>query len=139
MAIFRGFIGLGNFPLQGHTQQTIGERRVFDPDMVGQLELALEATGGNAPMQVLSVLRLGLLAFDDQDVAFLGDIEIFLTEAGDRHFDAIVVLAGLDDVIERPAIDGVETLCVVEEIEDAIVARVTCRRSVSCGHTFVHF
>src|SRR3546814_17679205 len=50
-----------------------------------------------------TLFRLRLAAGDDEAVLLRGDVEFALTEAGDRHHDAIGVLADLLDVVGRIA------------------------------------
>src|SRR5262249_26934946 len=61
-----------------------------------------EAGAGDAAMQELAVvLRLAELAADDERVLLRGNADVVVTEAGDRHRDAIGVLAEDLDVVGR--------------------------------------
>ena len=83
-------------------EQAVHEAGGLDLDMVGKLEATLERAPGNAAMQELRAFRLGLcLAFDGQRIVLDGDIDITLTETGNRHGDAVSVFAELFDIVGR--------------------------------------
>jgi hypothetical protein len=73
--------GLRNFASQFNAEQAIFKRRVFDLDIIGQVELTLERAGGNTPIEIFALLLLGLLTLDRQNVLFSRDGDVLGTEA----------------------------------------------------------
>ena len=75
-------------------QQAVFQPRAFNLNVVGELEAAFEGAAGDALEQeaAFRLFRLGALAGDGQDAFLNVDGEIALTEAGDRHGDAVFVL-----------------------------------------------
>jgi len=64
-------------------QQAIVQLRLRDLHIVSQVEGLLEGAGGDAAMQELPVLLLRVpLAYDQQGVLFLGDLDVIRREAG---------------------------------------------------------
>src|SRR6185437_11931641 len=88
-------------------EQAVHQAGRLDLDMVGKLETALESAPGDAAMQELRTLgiRLGL-ALHGQRVVLDGDVDVALTETGDRERDAVRILAELLDVVGRVG-DGI--------------------------------
>ena len=85
-------------------QQAVIEARARDPDVIGQVETSLERTGRYAAIQELGlfgVLFLGFFAGYDKLVGFRSDVELGFAEPGHRHRNAIVVLAGAQNVVRR--------------------------------------
>src|SRR3546814_5418799 len=91
------------FRSQCDGEQAVLELRAGHLDVVGEVEAALEGAGGDAAVEDarLVVFRLLLLAGDHQAVLLGGDVQLVLREAGDRHDDAIGVVADLLDVVRR--------------------------------------
>ncbi|MBB4508427.1 hypothetical protein GGE48_004434 [Rhizobium leguminosarum] len=114
--------GFRHFTLQSDRENTVGQRSILDPHVVGELEATLECAPGDAAVQVLAVLFFGPLTLHHENVPLLRDVEVGLGEAGNRHLDSVVVFADLDDVIRRPAIDRLQALRIVQEIEDPVEA-----------------
>src|SRR3546814_8158005 len=95
-------LGLGDLAHQLDGEQAVLELRTGHLDVVGKVEAPLEGTGGDAAMEILhpvllgvllgTLFRLRLAAGDDEAVLLRGDVEFALTEPGDRHHDAIGVL-----------------------------------------------
>ena len=91
---------LGHLALQLDVEQAVRELGTDDLDVVGELEAMLEGALRDAAMQVLdAVLGLADLALHRQHVLVRGDVQVALTEASDRHRDAVLVLADLGDVV----------------------------------------
>jgi hypothetical protein len=88
--------------------------------MIRELEPAFEASAGYSAMEVLTLQVVGFSALYHQDITFLHDIQIAFTIAGYGHLDGIVIVPRLDDVISRPGIDCLQTLGIVEKIEDPV-------------------
>src|SRR6516162_1728772 len=100
--------GLRHLARQLDAEQTVGQLRAHDLDVIGELEAALEGAAGDAAIEELLLLgRLLLLARDEQRIGLLGDREVALGEARHRHDDAIGVIARLLDVVGRIAEGGV--------------------------------
>ncbi|EGE61222.1 hypothetical protein RHECNPAF_12210036 [Rhizobium etli CNPAF512] len=114
--------GLRHFTLQRDRENTIHQRGILDPDVIRELEAALKCAPGDAAMQVLAVFRFVLLPFHQKDVPLLRYFEVGLGETGNRHLNAIVIFARLDDVIGRPRIDRLQPLRIVQQIEDTVEA-----------------
>src|SRR5262249_44897967 len=89
-----------------------------------ELEAPLERTTGDAAIeQVLRSLLLRLLAGDRERALLRGDLDVVLAEAGDRHGDAIGVLAGPLDVVRRIARNMVVTAqSRIHQLREAIEA-----------------
>jgi len=88
-----------------------------------RLEATIEGTSCDAAVKIFALTCfLRLLGFHDQDITLLHDIEIFRSEARDRHLNAIAVLTALDDIVRRPGFDGLQTLGVCQKIEDPVEA-----------------
>src|SRR5260370_34764786 len=93
---------LGDLTHEIDMEQTIGEARAGDLDMVGELEMALEGASRDAAMQIFrGVLVLPGLAANQELVLLDRDVEILVREAGPRHAQAISVLAGRFDGVWR--------------------------------------
>ena len=72
--------------------------------MVGQREAPLERAVGDPAVDVIRAALAALLALaagDDQLALLAGDVDLVGPEPGDRQLDAIVVVAGLDQVERR--------------------------------------
>jgi hypothetical protein len=52
----------------------------------------------------------------------LGDLKVIGREAGNRHGQAILVLARLLDVVGRPVVDRLDARGVLQQIEDMVEA-----------------
>src|SRR3990170_6726386 len=85
-------------------QQTVLEHRALHHDMIGELEPVLEAPRSDAAMEEGAVLLLGpLLAANGKGVLLHLDGEVVVTETGDGHADAILILADPLDIVRRVA------------------------------------
>src|SRR5690606_9811978 len=85
-------------------EQAVLEVGALHLDVVGKLEATLEAARGDAVVQVLALLILRLLGAGDGERLLLHvDADLVLPEAGDRHGDAVLVLAQPLDVVGRVA------------------------------------
>src|SRR6266513_732115 len=85
-------------------QEPVLEMGALDLDMVGQLEHALEGARGDALIQRIALVLLGLgllLATDRQRVLLRHDRELRLGEARHRDANAVCVVAGALDVVGR--------------------------------------
>src|SRR5690606_4034588 len=82
-------------------QQSVLEMRAAHLNMVGELEAVLERAGRNAPMQVADPLLVRLIApaANQERVLLLDQFNVGLGEARNRHHNAILVFAVLDDVV----------------------------------------
>jgi hypothetical protein len=95
---------LGHLAGEVDMEQPVLDARGDHLDVVGEAEPTLEGALGDTAMQVRPLLRVALLidpAGDHQVVLLGADLEVALTEAGHRHRDAVLVLAGLLDVVGR--------------------------------------
>src|SRR5690606_41654835 len=93
--------------------------------MVGKLEAALEAAGGDAAIEQFGALAVGLvlaLALDGQNVAVSLDGDVLLREAGDGHGDAVGILAGALDIVGGIGLAAVRLRERVEHGEEAVEA-----------------
>lgn len=130
---------LGDLAHQFDAQQAVGHAGTVDADVVGELEPALKGAAGNAAMQEHAVLFIGLgPALDRQGVLLGRDLDIVRAEAGDRHGDAIVVLAQLFDIVGRVAGTGLIGLHGgIHQPRDAVEAdsRAKERREVEGTHS----
>src|SRR3990170_7806099 len=96
--------GLRQLAYEIDMQQTVLEHRALHHDMIGELEPALEAPRSDAAMEEGAVLLLGpLLTANGKGVLLHLDGEVVLTETGDCHADAILILADPLDVVGRVA------------------------------------
>lgn len=86
-------------------------------------------------MQILCVLVGGLLARNKKHILFLRDGKLVLAETGNRHSDAVVVLAGLRDVVRRSVVDALDPAGGLERVDKAVEtnARPEQRRKVESG------
>ena len=83
-------------------QQAVLQVGALHLDMVGELEAPLERASRDAAVQELTLLLLGLLlTLDVEDLLLDVDLQLILAEAGDRHGDAVLVLAEPLDVVRR--------------------------------------
>src|SRR5262249_15662406 len=99
-------------------QQTGLEPRALHMDVVGRLEDALEGARGEAPVEGVALLLVGLdlLVAANRQRALLGlDVEFRLGEAGHRYRDAVVVLTGPLDIVGRITGSAVTSGNVIEE------------------------
>src|SRR5579863_4613493 len=95
---------LGHFTDQVDAEDAIGEAGTGDLDVVGERKAPLERPGSDAAMEELLVLlRLLLLARNDQRIGLLDEGDVALAEARHRHDDTIGVFARLLDVVGRVA------------------------------------
>src|SRR5690606_24400039 len=100
-----GFHALRQIALKVDVQKAVVEIGALHFDVVGKLEAALERAGRDAPMQEHTLLIVGLLvAGYDQGLLFDLDLEFIFGEAGDRHGDAVLVVAETLDVVGRVAV-----------------------------------
>ncbi len=98
----RGFSASGTTRSELHDEQAVLQLGALDLDVVGEHEAALERPAGDAAVEQVTLLALGLdLAGDEQRVVLHRQLEVVLAEAGDRHHEAIAVLAGALDVVGR--------------------------------------
>src|SRR5262245_11111601 len=116
-------------PLRHVAHQLDMEQAVLDAgalhlDVIGELETALEVARGDAAVQELALLLLGLLGAGDGERLLLDvDAELVLAEAGHRHGNAVLVIAEPLDVVRRVARRGlVEPGHRVEQVEQAVEA-----------------
>src|SRR5437667_1642145 len=106
-------LGLGNLAHEIDVQESVLEGRALDLDVVGKLEHALEGAGGDALVEHVAAVLVGLrlfLAFDRQRVFLRLDRKLVLAEAGYRDGDAVRILAGALDVIGRVARSALEAV-----------------------------
>jgi len=99
-----GLHRLGNFTFQFNVQQAVIQRGSGDLDVIGQVEAALERTGGYSPVEeavVFIAVFFGLLAGHDQLVVLRRDIQIRFSEASDCHGNPIAVITGFLDIVGR--------------------------------------
>lgn len=75
------FHSLGHFTLQRNRENTIRQRGILDPDVIGELEAAFKCAPGDAAMQIFAVLPFGLLPLHQKDVPLLGDVQVTFGEA----------------------------------------------------------
>src|SRR5262245_53951698 len=105
-------------------QQTVLELGALHLDVVGELEAALEGSGGDAAVQELALLVLGLLLGADGEHLLLDvDVELVLAEAGHRHADPVLVVGEPLDVVGR--VGGraaVDAGYGVEQVEEPVEA-----------------
>src|SRR5580704_9816101 len=97
---------LRNLAHEVDVEEPVLQARAVDLDIVGELEATLEGSRGNALVEHLAGLFLGvglLLAADRQLVLLRLDREISVGEAGDCDRDAIGVLTRPLDIIGRIA------------------------------------
>jgi hypothetical protein len=106
--------------------------------MVGEAEAPLERAPGNAAMQVAAVLVLLLRLAGDKQRAFLhDDVDLVAREPGNRHRQAIGILAGLLDVVRRVGERGaVDMRCRIDQARQTIKAdrRTEQRREIEAIH-----
>src|SRR5262249_30823922 len=118
-------LGLGDLPDEVDVQETVPQRRALHLDMVGKLEDALERARGDALVEGLALLLLGLrlLLAADRQLALPGlDVEVGLQEAGHRDRNAVVVLAGPLDIVGRVTRRAVTSGNVIEEGKQPVEA-----------------
>src|SRR5438876_531503 len=95
---------LGDHSLELHVEETVLEARALHLDEVGELEAPLEGAARDAAVERAGLVGLWLCLAGDGERAFLrGDVELLRPEAGDRHGQAIGVIAGDLDVVGRVA------------------------------------
>ena len=112
---------LGHLAHQLDRQQPISDAGTRHLDVVGELEAALERAGGDAAVQVLLRVPVGLLlAAHDQQVGLRREIQLVRPQARDGHGDAVLILACLLDVVRRPVVDRLHARGVLEQIEDPV-------------------
>src|SRR4051812_16600908 len=116
-----GLLLLGDLALQLDGQQAVGELRADDLHMVGELEAALEVASGDAAVEVfLALVRVRRALPGDQElVLLLGQVQLGLGEARNRHHDPVGVVAGLLDVVRGVAVGGLASH-VVEQVEHTV-------------------
>lgn len=85
-------------------QQAIGEGRARDLHVVGEGEAQAEGWLTNLVQPCGLFFRLLRRAFHHQTGAFQLNIQIFLTETGQRKSNAVVVIVAFFDVIGREAL-----------------------------------
>lgn len=86
-------------------QQAIGEGRARDLHVVGEGEAQAEGLAHQPLVQPCGLFfRLLRRAFHHQTGAFQLNIQIFLTETGQRKGNAVVVIVAFFDVIGREAL-----------------------------------
>src|SRR5512132_1073390 len=86
-------------------QQAVVQVSAHDLDVVGELEVPLEGTAGDAAIEIgMPRIPLLLPALDQKRVLARLDTELVLAEAGDGECDAILVLARLLDIVRWVAI-----------------------------------
>lgn len=131
----------GKLALQIYGEQTIHEARADDLHVVGKLEASLEGAGGNTAVQVLPILTafIRLLTRNHEHVLFLRDGQVVLREAGNRHADAVVVLANLYNVVRRPVIDRRETARGFKRIEHSIICVFRTCAFAFCPKKYYNF
>jgi len=126
---------LGDFALELNAQQAILEARAFDDHEVRELELTLERTRRDAPMEILArAVLLRLSAGDAQQVVLRDDLDLIGPETGDRERDAVTILALALDV-ERWAAPVVASPASFEQIEQPVEAdgRTAKGRKIEIG------
>src|SRR5690349_5527149 len=95
----------GYFSLQLDRKQTILQRSVRGLHVVGEFEAPFGLPLCNALVQMDAILPAVLLGTgDDEQVGSVRQRQLVTVEAGDGHYDAVTVLALLDDVIGRPVV-----------------------------------
>ena len=105
MAIRCGAICSGSIAGQIDMQQAIGEGRARDLHVVGEGEAQAEGLAHQPLVQPCGLFfRLLRRAFHHQTGAFQLNIQIFLTETGQRKGNAVVVIVAFFDVIGREAL-----------------------------------
>src|SRR5690348_7386062 len=132
---------LGHLPLQLDGQQAIDKIGASHLDVVGKLEATREGAARYAAIQELAFL-LGALALagHHQQVRLHGDIQFLTIEAGDRHGDAVTVIAELHRVVRRPTVDRLRAGGVLQQIEDTVetdarpMQRGKIKKAVTHGH-----
>src|SRR5919107_5640512 len=75
-------------PDQIDRQQSVGQVRAHDLHAVDKKEGALKLTGGNAAMEEVPCLVVGLTSPDDELALFQGHLELVLGESSDSQGDA---------------------------------------------------
>src|SRR5262245_43832651 len=93
-------------------------------DVVGELEAPLDRAGGDAAVQELALLVIGLLLGADAEHLLLDvDMDLVLAEAGHRHGDPVLVVGEPLDVVGRiGGRAGVEAGHGVEQVEEPVEA-----------------
>lgn len=109
---------LGNFTHEFDAQQAVVERGARDLNVIGQTELALERTRGDAAVEVFA-LCFSLAAFDRQHVLFGGQPDIGWTEPRESQRYLVAVFAEAFEVIGRIGII-VGALGGINEVKQAI-------------------
>jgi len=95
-----GLQRLGDAADELDMEQAVHKPGRLDFDMLGKLEPALESAAGDAAMQELRAFGIGLgLAFHGQRIVLDSDIDVTLTETGNRDGNAVGVLAELFDIV----------------------------------------
>src|SRR5256885_710211 len=91
---------------------------------LGQREAPLERARGDAAIDIVGVLALGLFFFlaarDDQHVLLGGDVELVGLEPGNRELDPILVLAELDEVERREILLALPEAVVFNHVEQPV-------------------
>src|SRR6185437_10035746 len=128
---------LRDHALQLDGEQAVAELRTADLHMVGQLKSALEVAAGDAAIEILlALIRVRrALAGDQELVLLLGQAELGLGEARNRHDDPVGVVASPLDVVRGVAVGSLAG-DVVEQVEHTIEAdgRAIERRIIESTH-----
>src|SRR5215218_458156 len=92
--------GLGDLALQLDGEQPVVDARTRDLHVVSQVEALLEGASGNAAVQDLHTLGLGMfLPVHQERVVLLDELDFLGRIPGDGHGDAVSILASLLDVV----------------------------------------
>ena len=112
---------LGNDAAQFDREQSVGEARAADFDIIGELETALERAARDAAVElgVRSIL-LGRLAGDIELVLLRDDLDVVGLEPGDRQRDAEPVVGVAHDVERGKAVGRLAALSLLEQVEKMI-------------------
>src|SRR5262249_18273007 len=119
-----GLQPLGNVAHEIDVQQAVLEVGALDLDVIGELEAPLEGACGDASVQELTTLVLGLLLTADvEDLLLDVDLQLVLGEASNRHGDLVLVVGESLDVVGRiRGSAGVEAGHGVQQIEQPVEA-----------------
>src|SRR5690606_32997640 len=130
---------LRKVPHQVDVEEPVLEVGALHLDMIGELEPALEAAGRDAAVQVapLALALLGLLLAAHGERALLHiHLDLIGRETGNRHGDAVLVLAEALDVVRRIGGGEIAARGAVEELRRPAEAagRAVERRTSAMAH-----
>ena len=114
---------LGHLADQIDHQQPVFKVGGFDPDIISQLEAALEPALGDANVEELAGGGfVALPALNNQQVLLRGNLDIGGLETGHSHRDTVGIIAALLDVERRIVVTAAQTALIFQQIEQAVEA-----------------